>query len=246
VSTQHPDEPRFPHADDVGAWVLGALDEPEAARFAAELERSDALRDEVARLQPVADVLAMGAVQLDAPPEIRDRLMATVAAEAQLRRAAEGETAPAPAPRRAAPRERRWFGLRAGWAAGLAGAAAVVIAVGAVAVFGGGADSSVKTATVPVQAPVGTSGVLVVKGDQGGDMALAGLKAAGAGRTYEAWIVPKGAKAPVRSTLFQTKNGDVTVHLPHPLNSDDQVLVTNEPAGGSDSPTTKPFISATV
>jgi hypothetical protein len=151
-----------------------------------------------------------------------------------------------PAPRRAEPRERRWFGLRAGWAAGLAGAAAVVIAVGGIAVFSGG-DDAVKTTSVAFNiTKPGASGVLVVRGDQGGDATFAGLPSPGAGRTYEAWVLPKGSKTPVPSTLFRTKDGRVTVHVPHGLNHQDQVLVTNEPASGSDAPTTKPFADATV
>ena len=47
------DDPRdtapFPHADNVGAWVLGALDDETARDFAAELQRSPQLRAEIGR-----------------------------------------------------------------------------------------------------------------------------------------------------------------------------------------------------
>ena len=134
------DDREIPQAENVGAWILGALDEDEARAFAAELERSQALRDEVERLQPVGDVLAMGADQMDPPPALRDRLMATVRSEAQLRRAAEGvphPVAPVPAAPAARRARRSWLGLRPGLAVGLACAAAALVAVTAVLVTSG-------------------------------------------------------------------------------------------------------------
>jgi anti-sigma factor RsiW len=68
--------------EDTGAYVLGALPEDEHARFAAHLAGCEACRAEVEQLRMVADTLPLGAVSVPPPPELKDRIMAVVEAEA--------------------------------------------------------------------------------------------------------------------------------------------------------------------
>ena len=95
------------HRDDAAAWVLGALPEDEERRFAAHLETCDVCRAEVAELQTVADTLPLAAPQVAPPPELKQRIMSAVRAEAAVLEAAGPQAdvapsapvaAPAPAP----------------------------------------------------------------------------------------------------------------------------------------------------
>jgi anti-sigma-K factor RskA len=241
-----PDETTPEMLENVGAWVLGALDESEVRAFRAELVRSDALQDEVDRLQPAADALLIGVEQHAAPPELGARLMATVRSEAQLRQAADGERAPEPAAAPARRERRGWLGLRPGFAAALAAVLIAVLVGGGILVTSGGDGGGPATTVQAKVSKPGGTGVVVIRKD-GAELAISGVRDPGAGRTYEVWLMPKGSKVPERSVLFRTgDDGSASVHIPADLTKYDAVLVSEEPAGGSDAPTTQPFVSATV
>jgi anti-sigma-K factor RskA len=73
------------------------------------------------------------------------------------------------------------------------------------------------------------------------------LPAAGAGKTYEMWVIPKGG-APRPAGLFQA-DGSRGLHIlsgPIDVAMLGVVAVTLEPAEGSAAPTTKPIIAATL
>ena len=62
------------------------------------------------------------------------------------------------------------------------------------------------------------------------------------GKTYEAWVIPKG-KAPIPAGLFS--GGDsATVHLRGTVPQGATVAVTIERPGGARAPTTAPIVSA--
>jgi len=252
TDTQRPGSDPIPHAENVGAWVLGALDEETAKDFAAELERSPQLRAQVAHLQPVVDALPMGAPQMDAPSALRDRIMATVREEADLQRAANGE------PRRARPepevtpgasgsRSRRFLGLRPLTALGFA-CVALVVGIGAgfaLSTDDGGLGG--KTVSVKI-AFVGATGKMVDRGREGGRLELTGIPNPDKDHVYQVWLIRAGNPKPVPTDALFTPNGQghSTVNVPGDLRDVDQVLVSEEPAGGSQQPTTEPVISATI
>ncbi|MFL5914811.1 MAG: anti-sigma factor domain-containing protein [Gaiellaceae bacterium] len=62
------------------------------------------------------------------------------------------------------------------------------------------------------------------------------------GKTYEAWVIPKG-KAPIPAGLF-SGGGSATVHLRGTVPQNATVAVTIEHAGGARAPTTAPIVSA--
>ena len=68
---------------------------------------------------------------------------------------------------------------------------------------------------------------------------VSGLDAAPKGKTYEAWVIPKG-KAPRPAGLFRGGK-PTTVHLHGVPQKGAVVAVTVEPAGGSPAPTTTPI-----
>ena len=92
------------HRDDAGSYVLRALPDDEHERFEAHLATCEECRREVADLQVAADTLPLAAVQVDPPPELRDRIMAVVRSEAELlaRRRARAPTSPRAAGRQGA------------------------------------------------------------------------------------------------------------------------------------------------
>jgi anti-sigma-K factor RskA len=82
---------------------------------------------------------------------------------------------------------------------------------------------------------VGRNGVGVLVVDR--------LPAAPDGKTYEAWVIPRGGK-PVRAGTFDGGDGMTMVKLQMPVPMGATVAATVERDGGVDAPTTKPVLSA--
>jgi anti-sigma factor RsiW len=201
------------HRDDVGAWVLGALDEAEQERFAAHLRGCEICQREVTELQMVADTLPLAAAQVAPPPELKERIMAAVRAEAAVLEAAgpEADVPPALAPEPVAepaagrpakaPRKQR----DRGWL------------------------RRPLLALRPLPAAVAAA-VLIALGVGGGLLLSGG---------------PSERTAPdPTNALFSVRGGSATVEVPGSVRGVEQVLVTDEPNGGSRAPTRAPVIIA--
>jgi anti-sigma-K factor RskA len=231
------------HRDDAGPWVLGALDDEDGRAFALHLESCPICRLEVAELQVVADVLPMAAPQLVPPPALKSRIMSVVESEAQLLRAAgpEADRPAAVADGRAGDRQRRrlfgWFGPLP--AAVLATA---LLALGVVAgvLLSGGED----TTSHPGFGPKGAQVALRVTG-QHGVLDMRGMPAAPTGRVYQVWLIHGKDKPRPTHTLFTVpSDGRARVEILESLKDTDQVLVTTEPPGGSEQPTSPALMGA--
>jgi hypothetical protein len=234
------------HRDDVGAYMLRALPEDEYRRFAAHLAECDDCARAVASLQVVADTLPLAAPQVEAPPELKDRIMAVARSEAEVL-AASGAEADAPAAERR-PRRRWWesrgFALRPAFAA----LAAVVLVAAGVAgglALSGGASSTrtVRGEVKIASAPDARASLLV--SDSGARLRLRNMPPPPPGKVYEVWLVKPGASAPTPTTaLFGvTRDGSADVAVPG-SSAGAQVLVSAEPQGGSTAPTSAPVVSA--
>jgi len=124
-------------SDECGAYVLGALEEHEAAALREHLESCVLCRDDVERLGAVAEVLGLGVPPLVPPAELRERVLDTVRAEAALFEAAS--------PRR--PQRRRWPAPALRPLGVLVGASlALGIAVGALVIAPGATTTRVALA----------------------------------------------------------------------------------------------------
>ena len=66
------------YRDDVGAYLLGAMNDLERQAFERHLNGCSECQDEVARLRPAAEALPGSVEQLAAPPGLKARLMAEV------------------------------------------------------------------------------------------------------------------------------------------------------------------------
>jgi anti-sigma-K factor RskA len=87
-----------------------------------------------------------------------------------------------------------------------------------------------------------TRQVILVLQNGNATLHISDLKAAPDGKTYEAWVIPKGG-APKPAGLFHG-GGSTTVHLRGTVPHSAVVAVTLERSGGVRVPTTTPIITA--
>jgi len=218
--------------DDAAAYVLGALEPREAAEYLRHLTICTRCREELAALTPVADALASAVPQLAAPIELRHRVLRAV----KERRHETTE--------RVDLRERKpsWLTPR-GIALGAGIAMACVAAVLAFVAIQDRDTSRVVSASV-----MGSPGAAQLRiSDNHGELVVSHLPPPPAGRIYEVWL-RRGSTSPApTSALFSvTASGAATVDVPGNLRGVSQILVTQEPAGGSRVSTHRPLIVASL
>jgi len=223
--------------DAVGAYLLEAMPDDEREAFEGHLDSCVVCRAEVDSLRVASDALPASVEQLSPPPELKARIMAVVESEAELLAAAAGRNADRP-------ERRRRFGLPALRPAAALAAVAAVLAVGVV--VGGqldGADVTRETITAQVD-PRRAEGARVKLVRTGDDATLevSGMPAPPAGRVYQVWLKREGRDAPVPTSALwlPRSDGSASVAVPGSLEDVEAVLVTGEPAGGSDAPTQLP------
>jgi anti-sigma-K factor RskA len=229
-----------------GAYASGALTDEEHDAFVAHLSSCAQCREEVAEL--VATTTLLGIAAAETPPQgFRDRVMAEVAQTRQL---------PPVVTALAEAREQR-RGRLPRWATSVAaGVAVLAVSLGA---WGyslsqensdlrhqGDLIAAVQTApdAKTVNGSVGDATAAVTIAPSTGDMVFLahGLRDVGSGRTYQVWLLGPGST--VRSV--GTFDSDGTGHTTKLFRGPGQafaVAVTEEPAGGSERPTTKPVMS---
>jgi anti-sigma-K factor RskA len=233
------------HSVDAAPYVLSALDEHEVQAFTDHLSGCEICRAEIAELQVTADSLALAPPQLIAPPDLRARIMSTVHAEAELLKAAGHE---ADRPVRARPRW-RWQ-IAPAFAA--AGAMALGVLIGAVAINGGGEGRHPASSTRVTQALVSSPGNRATAALRSTDLhfqlEVANLPAPPKGRIYEVWLLRRGSTEPTPTDALFSVNtkGNGLIGIPGDLHGVVKVLVTDEPLGGSLKPTREPIIVASV
>jgi len=241
------------HHENVGSYVLHALPDDEYQRFVSHLDSCEDCRREVADLQMAVDTLPLATEQIAPPAELKDRIMAVVHSEAELLQAAgaradepEPEAAPAQAPpARQGWWRRTWLSLRPLPAIGLATAVLAVGVVAGVLITSGGEGTRTVPAKVTLASAPAARASLSVKGDDG-RLSVTNFPASGSGRVYQVWLV-KGNAKPTSAGLFRvTGDGEATFAIPESMTGVDQVMVSVEPGGGSDQPTSQPVAAASM
>jgi anti-sigma-K factor RskA len=210
------------YQDDVGAYLLGSLNELERQAFERHLKGCGECQEEVERLRPAAEALPGSVVQMEPPPGLKLRLMAEV----------EGDAVAA----RPAPARRLRFRLRPAFVAA-ALLAGLAIAFGVTQL--GGDETRTLTATVAKAMPR-AGGQLEVTGDRA-TLRLHDMPDLGGTRVYEVWLQHGDKMVPAR-TFEVGRSGSGNVQLRR-LNGAEGVYVTREARGGAQVPSEDPIVS---
>lgn len=245
MSSVH-DHERYEH--DVGAYLLGALNELEAQAFEHHMESCVLCRAETERLRMAAEALPRAVEQLEAPDSLRRSLMRTVREEA-------ADAAPA---RQARPgmraRMRGWLGAlsdnlrpEVAWVS-----AAFLLLVGVLAGYaiksattGEEGSRTVAAKVDRTRLPRASASLVIPHGDGSAILRVNGLPAPAGNRVYEVWLMRGTQPMPV--SLFNVKrDGSGAAAVPVDVRGGDSVLVTRERAGGAPAPTEMPVIAAKV
>ena len=216
--------------EDVAAYALGALPEPDARDFRRHLDECELCRTDLASLRPAVEALPALVEPVAPPPELKRRIMATVEAEARERRRAE-------APERASWLDR--FALRRPLPALAASFALLLAGVGVGITV---TRDSERTVAGPVVGAPTARAELRVDGDRG-TLVVSNMPTPPRGRVWQVWTRHgHGAPRPTDALFTPARNGHASVVVPGGMNGVDEVLVTHEPSGGSERPTVKPSI----
>jgi hypothetical protein len=220
-----------PFEDDLAAWMLGALDEPEAEAFERHLAGCERCQTDLRWLRPAVDVLPASVTQIPPAPRLRGQLLGTVRAEA--RRALRPQAARARLP---------WLRVPRPAVAALAATALVAAGVAGYTLGVGSEEEETFTAQ-PSKEATGASAELVVDGDSG-TLHASGLPPLRRDQVFQAWIRNVGETELRPSDVFRpAQGGEATASLDG-LEDAAQVMVTREPRGGSTQPTTRPLLRA--
>ena len=245
-----------------GAYALDALDESEHAAFEEHLTTCADCRAEVAELVEAAHRL--GALAEATPPaHLRDSVLGRIAQVRPLPPLDDEGPAPdtAPTPTTADPAPRSPSGADGAtvvpflrrtstWLA--AAAAVVLLAVGGLVWQPWASDPTVTAIEEVQQAPDSRSVSSTTRGltatlDYSRELGrsaitVSGLPPAPEGRTYQVWYVGSDDVARSAGFLDPDAEGEGTALLQGDVDQAAAVGVSVEPAGGSQSPTTEPFV----
>jgi anti-sigma-K factor RskA len=224
------------YREELAAYLLGALDEIEAREFERHLSGCATCQADERWLRTAVDVLPSSVEQIEPPPQLRERLLDTVQADAR-------QTAPTEE-RTRRPRG-SWFGIFMRPAVAMASVA--LLFLGGIGGYllgsgdeGGGGESTV--AVQPTGVEPGAGGELVKAEDYPAVLRVTGLPQE-PGRIYEVWIRRKGSEKVEPSSLFAvSEDGTGSAAIPHAIDDVAEVMVSSEPEGGSAAPTTKPVL----
>lgn len=251
------DDPGDGGCGDGALYLLGLLDERHTRMF-VEHARSCALcSDDLAALAPAVEHLPTTVAQVAAPAHAKRQVMAVVRGEASQQTARSSSRpshqpnpspSPFPSPSRGRGRARRRFALRPALALAGATVLAAGIAIGALSSpFGGGSTPAGGSSGRVVSADVTVGGASAALHQGGGHtwLTVADMPEPSAGHVYEVWVKRPGRAEPqpTDSLFAPTSSGTATVAVPDSAGAR-EVLVTQEPAGGTRLPTAPPVIVA--
>jgi anti-sigma factor RsiW len=239
--------PHEEHQENVGAYLLAALEPAEQAAFEQHLASCHECRAEVDQLRTAADALPRSVEPFHAPASLKQSLMEIVREEAKEA-----------SPQRRSLTERIGLGrlFAPGARVQLAGvAAACVLLVGVVIGVGvsqlTSSDTNVASTRVIPAVVDGTrvhnaSATLTVPGgNHGAQLRVAGLPAPKAGQVYEIWL-KRGEQLQPGPLFSVDTQGNGTGAIPDDLDGVSTVLVTRERTGGAQKPSEVPIISAKI
>jgi anti-sigma-K factor RskA len=236
-------------AEDLAAYVLGTLDREEAAELERHAEGCERCREQLRWLTPAVQALPDSIERLEPPRRLRSRILAEVRSDAAAAARASGARPGS----KATLRERLSTWLRGSgsgpivrWpAAGLAAVALIVAAVVGYAIgYGGGSGGTASTSTVAVGRAPGVIAKVIREGDEG-TLRLANVEKLPENRVLEAWVRRDGEVEPVQQLFVPDRSGSASTTIGD-MRQVDLVMVTAEPAGGSEAPTSSPIVKVPI
>ncbi|HEX3041722.1 MAG TPA: anti-sigma factor [Solirubrobacterales bacterium] len=214
--------------EDLAAYMLGALEGDEAAEFERHLEGCERCREEMGWLEPAVQRLPEAVERQEPPRQLRAALMAEVRSDAR-----EAAARPSPA------RRRRWL-LKP--AMGFAALALLVAGVVGYEVGNGGSDGGGAST---VERQVGDLTVKMVQEGDSGTLQLTGVHQLPPDTVLEAWVEREGQVEAVPALFVPNNNGQAETRIAD-MTGVDVVMVTEEPQGGSEAPTSEPIMTMAV
>ena len=225
------------HVDElIAGQALYALSPQDEERVALHVAECDSCRRQLREAEALAASLAYAVPAAAPPPELRDRVLASVEPVVEAVPAQ-----PAPARPQPARRSRSWWPRVAAVAVPVLAAAVVGLAIWNISLNNdlSGLHSQLYHGTAGNLRGVGN---VVVKQD-GNATLYASIRKAPPGKTYEAWVIR--GKVALPAGLFKG-GGTVNLKLSRDARPGDVIAVTVEPAGGTKAPTTTPIAAHTV
>lgn len=242
--------------EQLSAYLLDALSPAEKIDLEHHLGGCAECQAELRWLEPARGRLVEQVEQIEPTPQLRSRVMAAVAADLAENpvEAAVPEPESDPARQREPGRRprRSWFDFSALLRPAALGTVAAVLFAGVIVgyVVRGGAeagtgDNPVITQTLPDSANVGNASATLVTSGDSGTLKVTDLPKLEDGDVYQAWIQKGQSVYPTDSLFTPRKDGTATTSIPD-LNGVNTVMVSAEPAGGSEAPTTTPIIAIEI
>jgi anti-sigma-K factor RskA len=229
-------------SEDVAAYALGALEPERVGDFERHLESCPQCQGEVKWFTAAVEVLPEAVERQEPPPQLRERLMKDVRADA--RTAAATRSAESGARGRLG---RLLHGSGAyGWRplAGLATVALVIVAFAGYEIGSGDGGSGAGTSTVVSGKAPGVTAEVVREGDAA-ELRLANVGELPEGRVLEAWVQREGEVEAVPALFVPDRHGSASTTIAD-MSGVEVVMVTREPSGGSKAPTSSPIATIPI
>jgi anti-sigma-K factor RskA len=230
--------------DEVAAYMLGALEPEQAAELERHAGTCERCREDMRWLAPAVDALPEGVPRRQPPPQLRERLLAEVRADAAAAGVAEAEAESSGRGLR-----ERLAGLLRGsgpgrrWRPLAAGFAVVIVLLAGVVGYevgqGGGGPAHTYTG-----AEGGVTAEVVRQGE-GAELSLAHVEALPPDKVLEAWVQREGEVEPVKALFVPDRDGNAATMIAD-MHGVEVVMVTREPAGGTAAPTSTPIVTVPV
>jgi anti-sigma-K factor RskA len=215
--------------DDIAAYLLGSLEPGDAAEMEQHLAACEECRTELEWLRPAAQVLPESVEKVEPPAQLRSRIMGEVETDAGRKRSGI----------RLGGRMRA-LSLRP--AIGLAALALLVAGIAGYAIRDSGSGSG--TTTVAAGHAPGVTAKMVSEGDSG-TLRLANVHQLPAGEVLQAWV-QRGKRIESAKTLFVPNRDGTATAVIDDMQGVNTVMVTAEPRGGSNYPTSEPIVSMAI
>ena len=211
--------------DEVASYALGALTASEAADVEEHIAGCERCRVALGWLAPAVAALPASVPQLEPPRRLRRRVMAAARASPEVVRTSS------------------WWRT---WLVPATATAVVAIAVAiGIASIGGGDGDQARTVSAEVLSDraSGAGGRLItVEGNA--TLEVEHMPRLTSAEVYEAWV-QRGDRIEPSTTFIVDRDGNGAAAIPD-VGGADRVMITREPRGGSEAPTTEPLLQAQV